>query len=197
MNVTINTVVTLTCHVLIFAQGLVLTPIVIKSSGAEVFGSFVLIFSALHIAYGFSSLGVGTIARRNLPSNRSNAERVHLFFPQFWFRCLSAFIVGIVFVLMMMMLEKMGWILPHISMVLPLLFMLCYCVFSTTADYFRYTDRIWTYNLAVTVQPYLFISLALVQFSWAGRLEASDMLNSQIFLSYSLHACCYLRCTWT
>ena len=165
-------------QLLVFAQGLVLTPVVIKVSGPETYGAYILLLSYVSIVFGISSMGVGISAKRRLPS----AERVDhadIFFPQCCFQMLSVTLLGSVSAIVYQNLDLpthwkfsgfSGWIVP--------LYLLAYTAYSQGLDYFRYTHRVGIFNFASVVQPYLFISLALGIFWTTTVLNAGSLIAS-------------------
>ena len=84
---------TLSGHILIFAQGLVLIPIILKASSTETLGLYVVLSSYLSIVHGFSSFGVGIKKKRYLPSADTNVEKANIFYPQFWFQLMSVSLI--------------------------------------------------------------------------------------------------------
>ena len=64
MSVAKKSTQTLVGHLLVFAQGLVLTPLIIKVAGTETYAWYVLLASYLSIMVGISSFGVGINAKR-------------------------------------------------------------------------------------------------------------------------------------
>jgi O-antigen/teichoic acid export membrane protein len=182
---------TLSGHVLIFAQGLILIPIILKASSTEVLGFYVLLSSFLSIAYGFSSFGVGIKQKRYLPSADTNTEKANLFYPQFWFQLMSVSLIGLIFMLMLPYLrtfinaESMYFILP--------LYLLTLVFYSQTAAYFRYTHRVGIFNIVTVAQAYLFI-LTLVLIYWLNldSINVSSILIYSIFSYATVGVFCFL-----
>lgn len=165
-------------QLLVFAQGLVLTPVVIKVSGPETYGAYILLLSYISIMFGISSLGVGISAKRWLPSAEP-VDRADRFYPQCWFQMLSVTLLGCVSAIVYENLDLppqwkfsgfSGWIVP--------LYLLAYTAYSQGADYFRYTHRVGIFNAATVVQPYLFISLAFGIYWTTTALNAGSLIAS-------------------
>lgn len=180
-SVTRNTLQTLLTHLLIMGQGLVLTPLVVKISGAQVFGEYVLLISCLSIMFGVSSLGVGVGAKRWLPSALTVQDRQRTFLPQFWFQMLSASAIGLLAAVTCVVVtgQVEEWPLHFSPWLIPV-YLGAYTLFSQGADYFRNTHQLSVFNIATLAQPYLFIGLALSCYWVTGDLTISALLNSLI-----------------
>jgi O-antigen/teichoic acid export membrane protein len=170
---------TLSGHILIFAQGLVLIPIILKASSTETLGLYVVLSSYLSIVHGFSSFGVGIKKKRYLPSADTNVEKANIFYPQFWFQLMSVSLISLIVVLILPYLEtffdaeSMGFILP--------LYLLTLVFYSQTVDYFRYTHRVGIFNVVTVAQAYFFI-IILVLIYWLNY----DSINVSSILIYSI-----------
>ncbi len=187
MSAARKTAQTLAGHLLIFVQGLVLTPIVIKVAGAETFGAYVLLISYMGIMYGISSMGVGVSAKRWLPSTTGAAERAARFYPQFWFQMLSVLFLATLSALAYTFLATSAkWQFAGFSAWMIPTYLIAYTVYSQGTDYFRYTHRIGTFNISTVAQPYLFVFLAV------GIYWATDILNIGSLMVSLIIACATL-----
>ena len=83
--------VTFIGHIFIFISGLLIIPIIVKTSGTQVYGAYVVIISFLSIFSGIYSFGAGFTVKRFLPSIDDRNERASVFYPQFYFNILSTF----------------------------------------------------------------------------------------------------------
>lgn len=172
-------------HLLVFVQGLVLTPIIIKVSGPESYGAYTLLMIYLGVMFGISSLGVGISAKRGLPSTEDMSARAVYFYPQCWFQTLSALLLGCVSTLVFYVsLETSSqWQFSGFSAWMISVYLVAHTVYSQTTDYFRYTHRVGIFNVSTVAQPYLFVALA-IGFYWitnvlnTGSLIASATIAS-------------------
>lgn len=181
MSATRNTLHTLLAHLLIMGQGLVLTPLVVKIAGTQVFGEYVLLISCLGIMFGVSSLGVGVNAKRWLPSATTTPDRQRTFLPQFWFQILSALAIGVLAAIACAVSTRtLGGGRFHFSPWLIPVYLGAYTLFSQGADYFRNTHRLSVFNIATVIQPYLFIGLVLLSYWLTDELTIQSLLNSLI-----------------
>jgi len=152
---------TLVGHLLVFVQGLVLTPIIIKVAGPEIYGAYILCISYMSIMYGISSMGVGINAKRWLPSTMDMENRAARFFPQFWFQMLSVFSLAIFSVAVYIsFVPTQQWLLSGFSVWMVPAYLLTYTLYSQGADYYRYTHRVGVFTVSIVAQPYLYVFLA-------------------------------------
>lgn len=172
-----NNISVLATHVLISLQGLLLTPILIKTAGVTLFGGYILLISMVGFLFGISSFGVGFRCRRFLPGIEDKQKRKPLFFTQFTFQLISILMLALLFIVLFPYVDKFFFkgnvdFLPWL--VLPyLLFYLCY---SQGTDYFRYTHRMNIFNYATLTQPYLFIGLALLGYGITRSFTVDSLL---------------------
>lgn len=166
-------------HLLVFIQGLILTPIVLKVAGPEVYGAYLLVLSYLGIMFGVSSLGVGATSRRILPGCEAVEDRIRLFFPPFTFHLLVVSGVAMFSMLAFELGHAFGvlsisgfssWMIPA--------YLVFYVLYSQTTDYFRFTHRLGIFNAATIAQPYLFIGIALTIYSLTDALNPGTLILS-------------------
>lgn len=173
-------------HILIYAQGIILIPLVIKTVGAAVYGGYVLALTTLGFVYGISSFGVGFKSARFLPAADTVEARRSLFFPQFWFQgvsivCLSSVLVAIHPFLDAALFGGEGVFSKWL--VFPYMFS-CY-IFSQSAAYFVATHRVKHFNFATVAFPYLNIAFILVAYFFKRELSVGLLLLTQI-AAYSI-----------
>ncbi|MBF0211934.1 MAG: lipopolysaccharide biosynthesis protein [Magnetococcales bacterium] len=169
---------------LVFVQGLILIPIIIKVAGEEIYGSYVLVLAYMGVLFAISSFGITFSCRRWLPTTQNNEEKGRVFLPQFWFQLSVALMLAV----------AGGWLYVHfvapaLQSMSPSLWLLpiylgAYTVYSQTADYFRDTHRIGVFTMATTSQPYLFISICLSAY-WFGRHLDLELLVGSLIVTYS------------
>jgi O-antigen/teichoic acid export membrane protein len=185
LSATRKTAQTLAGHLLVFVQGLVLTPIVIKVAGPETYGTYILLISYMSIMFGISSMGVGFNAKRWLPSTSGAAERAARFYPQFWFQMLSVFSLAVLSATVyMFFVATKQWQLPGFSVWMVPAYLLAYTLYSQGTDYFRYTHRVGVFNISTVAQPYLFVFLA-VGFYWSANVLNIGSLVASLTIACS------------
>ena len=79
MNLVRGSIQTFIVHVMIFVQSLVMIPLIVKTSGIEIYGYYTILISLLGVIYGLSSFGYGYNAMRYLPSAKTIEEKSKLF----------------------------------------------------------------------------------------------------------------------
>jgi O-antigen/teichoic acid export membrane protein len=180
-----DNLVVLSGHLLIYAQGVILMPIIIKTIGVKVYGGYGILISIVGFGMGISSLGVGFTRSRFLPSARDNHERQALFYPQFYFNFASLMLVSLVLILLYPALDKYffkGDVSFSIWLIVP--YFIFYLLYGQTTDYFRYTHRIPYFNFSTLSYACLNIALILLLFSLAFKLTINALFSIQIVSSF-------------
>ena len=181
LNTTRKTLITLAGHLLIFVQGIVLTPFIVKVAGPETFGVYTVFLAGLSFVYGISTFGVGVKAKRLLPSAEDKEQRADLFYRQFTFQLISIGILGFVLLLLYLTTQKTAeyeshglfiWLIPA--------YLFAQVIYSQSADYYRYTHRIAHYNIATVLLPYLFLLMITSQFWLTKNLNAGNLVLSLV-----------------
>lgn len=174
-----------------------LTPIIIKVSGPETYGAYILLLSYMGIMFGISSMGVGISAKRWLPSTENIVERANKFYPQFWFQILSISMLGCVSAIFYVNLETASqWKFVGFSAWIVPVYLVTYTIYSQGTDYYRYTHRVGIFNVATVAQPYLFVSIAL-GFYWATDvLNAGSLIASLAISCAIIGSLMFLRIHW-
>jgi len=169
-------------HILIYAQGIILMPIIIKTAGATVYGGYALIAMTIGFLFGISSFGVGFKRARFLPSAVDMEARRKLFYPQMLFQIASITLLSLILILLSPLIEKM-LIKKGIDFFiwLAILYLFLYMFFSQTTDYFRYTGRMKYFNYATVSLPYLNILLVLLVCYFFRRLNVNLLISANLF----------------
>lgn len=151
---------------LLFLQGLIVMPIVVRLGGAAVYGRYVLIATTVTLLFGVSALGAKYHFWRGLPLATSMAERRALMMPQFWFQGAAILLVGAVVTGLAPRAENGAAALACAWLVARFLF-------AQGCDYYRYTLRFTVFNIAATAPQ----SLSLI------ALAAAAIFGEPITLS--------------
>lgn len=176
--------ITMIGQLVLYGQGLIVMPIIIKLSGAATYGAYVLIGSMLATVYGLSSLGAGYNFRRKLASTHDASARRALFEPQFTFQFVNLAWISALIILGGSALQRAlfgpeiqvaAWILP--------LWLAAYFIYSQAADYFRYSMRFVHFNL-IGLYPALFV----VAVSLLAAATKTISLNALILLQAIIYA---------
>ncbi len=194
MSATQKTVQTLAGHLLIFVQGLLLVPFIIKVSGPETYGAYLLLLSYVSIVFGISSMGVGISAKRWLPSTQNITERADKFYPQLWFQMLSVTFLGCLSVVVYVNSQTAThWELSGFSAWIVPAYLLAHTACSQGTDYFRYTHRVGMFNISTVAQAYLFVGLALGVYWITDVLNAGLLILSLTIASAAVGCLTFLR----
>lgn len=175
-------------HVLIYAQGIILMPIIIKTVGVTVYGGYILVSTIVGLIYGISSFGVGFKSGRFLPSMERRDARRDIFYPQFCFQFLSIVTLSLMFFVFYPFFEKLffkGDLIFSSWLVFP--YLLFYFLYSQTAGYFLSTHRVHHFNYATVAFPYINIILIAIIYLVTRSLSINILFITQI-LSYILVA---------
>ena len=163
-------------------------PIIIKTMGVTLYGGYIILSTLFGLIYGISSFGVGLKCSRFLPAAEGKAARQSLFYPQATFQFLSITILSLALILFYASLDKIflkGELAFSEWLILPyLLFMFIY---SQTASYFLYTQRVSYFNCATVAFPYINIVLILLIYFVTHNLTVNILFSTQT-ISYFLIA---------
>jgi O-antigen/teichoic acid export membrane protein len=176
-----NNLLVLSGHLLIYGQGVILMPIIIKTIGVQVYGGYSILITIVGLVMGISSLGVGFRRSRFLPSAPDPESRQALFYPQFFFQFASLMLLSLALIWSFPALDRLlfkGDVTFSIGLVVPYLFF--YFLYSQTTDYFRYTFRINFFNIATLSYACLNIAFILLLFSLAYKLTINVLFTVQI-----------------
>ncbi len=163
---------------LVFIQAIFFVPMVIKVSGEETYGAYLLVLSYMGVVFALSSFGVSYNCRRWLPNAETPADRARVFLPQFWFQLCS---VGLLAVLGAVLYAKVVsplvdapsptvWLIP--------LYLTGLTLYSQSADYYRDTHRTGVFTFATVAQPYLVIAICLTAYVGGSALDLNLLLGS-------------------
>lgn len=170
---------TLVSQLLIFAQGLLFVPMLIKLAGANTFGTYTLISAILSIIFAVSTFGVGFQSRRFLPSADTSDKKADLFFPQFWWQFASTLILGVILCIYMPELfgayaglgpfQKVQWGAI-------LFYLIGYFLYAQVVEYFRYTHKVHIFNIGTVLLPYGFLAAMFIWMQIGGIISVSSTM---------------------
>jgi O-antigen/teichoic acid export membrane protein len=179
-----NNLIVLSGHLLIYAQGVILMPIIIKTIGVKVYGGYGILITIVGFVMGISSFGVGFRRSRFLPSASDRENRQALFYPQFYFHFASLMLLSVGLILLFPILDKSffkGDVSFAIWLVVP--YFIFNLLYSQTTDYFRYTHRINYFNSFTVSYAFLNITFIILLFSLNYRLTINALFTVQIVSS--------------
>ncbi len=181
-----NNRVVLIGHVLIYAQGIILMPIIIKTVGVTIYGGYILLFAIVGMIYGISSFGVGFKNGRFLPATEGREARRAIFYPQFCFQLLSLIFLSLIFIISYPFIDRLFFKKELIfSKWLVLPWLIFNFFYSQIASYFVATHRVNHFNYATVAFPYINIALITLIYITTRSLSVNILFITQI-LSYIL-----------
>jgi O-antigen/teichoic acid export membrane protein len=171
---------TLGAQGLIYAQGLILTPLLIRSVGPDGYGRYLLVYYVMTFLLSVMSMLIGYTAKRRLPSTGEHAARWKLYMPQLVIHLggLALASSGIALLLAAFGIPDRFGMAPEV-LVSATAGVLALGVFGQAVDYYRFTGRVSVFNGASAIQAYGFV-IALLLVGRAGiKLEVSAVLGIQ------------------
>lgn len=176
-------------HILIYAQGIILMPIIIKSVGVKTYGGYVLLSMAAGLIYGISSLGVGFKCRRYLPATQEIQSKRKLFYPQIIFHFISILFLSVL-LLMFSSVVKEVFFKNEVSffMIIVVLYIFSYLFYSQATDYFRYTGRVNLFSIITALTPYINIGIIISILAFFHTISVNALIASQIIAIFLVTA---------
>ena len=165
---------------LIAAKGAVLAPLLVKTFGAEVYGTYVLLVGFTGFLLGISGLGAGYQFSRHAPSTEDFAWRRSLFIGALLFNLVTVAVIASALLplhpLLEVVLLKRRFLFP-VGPVMILL--ITQTVFHHFTGYFRYTHRIRAYVLTTATSAYAFIAITFLIGRTSGNLDIGQIVLLQ------------------
>ena len=150
----------LIAQILIAARGLVLAPLLVKTFGTGVYGTYVLLVGFTGFVFGISGFGAGYRFSRHAPSTEDLAWRRSLFCGALLFNLITVTAIAAALLLTHPLLEAMILKRRFAFPIGPVvLLLISQTVFHHITNYFRYTHRIRTYVLISTAAAYAFMAV--------------------------------------
>lgn len=168
-------------HILIYAQGIILMPVIIKAAGVTIYGGYILISTIVGLIYGISSFGVGFKSGRFLPAAKAKDRRNAIFYPQFCFQLLSLILLSLVFISFYSFLDSLffkGELVFSKWLVFP--WFISNFIYSQAASYFISTHRVHHFNYATVAFPYINILLVLIFCITNHNLSVNILFLTQV-----------------
>lgn len=179
-----NNLFVLSGQLLIYAQGVILMPIIIKTIGVQVYGGYGILITIVGFVMAVSPLGVGFHRSRFLPSAPDAKSRQALFYPQFFFQLASLMVLSLALIWSYPLLDRLlfkGDVTFSIGLIIP--YFILYLLYGQATDYFRYTHRINYFNFSTLSYACLNIASVLLLFSLAYKLTINVLFTIQIVSS--------------
>lgn len=168
-------------QILIYISGFLLIPIIVKTSGAQVYGTYVIVTSFFGILTGISALGTGFTLQRFLPSISNKEERANIFYPQFYFNFLSSILLGIIAFLLFPVIDR-HFLEGEVGFneYLVILYIIFYVLYAQTTNIFRYTHQVNAYIISTTLYPYIFLFIIILKQYFEESVSINTLIISHI-----------------
>jgi O-antigen/teichoic acid export membrane protein len=171
-------------HILIYMKAIFLIPIIIKTVGVSVYGSFSLITAFVGIIVGLSSMGVGVKSFRYLPSSKTAVQKAQNFYPPFYFKLFMLFLISTLIVIFgsnikSFFVEKDS----NFSIYILPIYLLLYIVYEYSNSYLRYSSKIFYMCLHGIGYAYLHVSFILI-YSNFDDISINVLFLSQAFMAF-------------
>lgn len=146
-------------HLLTAGRAFLLLPLLVKTFGAGVYGTYALLVGFTGFVFGISGLGSGYLFSRHAPSTHDLAWRRSLFCGALMFHLITVIAIAIVLLPLRPLLEtvllksRFGFPIGPIVLLL-----ISQTVFGHFTNYFRHTHRLRTYVVTTTAASYAFIA---------------------------------------
>ena len=167
-------------HILIAVKGVVLVPLLVKTFGTEVYGTYVLLVGMVGFVFGISSCGAGYSFTRHAPSTDDRRWRAALFYGAVLFHLTAVVSMAVMLLLVHPLVEtlllKGRFPFPLWPVVLLLVVQTLLHHYS---NYFRYTHRVRTYVLVTGANAYLFLAIIYLIVRMGGDLDVGQMILLQ------------------
>lgn len=174
-----QTLVSLLAQAITLVSGILVTPLVFKFSGASTYGAYVLLVSVASLLSGVSSFGIGSGAKRYLPSADTSMERAALFYPQFW----ANQIITVTFATILFALWQgtSHWTsIASFDVLFVCVLLLLQGLYRQGGDYLRATHRIVAFNIVIAAQPLIYVVLVLLSFWYSSEIGLHTLLLAQL-----------------
>ena len=170
----------LIAQILIAARGLVLAPLLVKTFGTGVYGTYVLLVGFTGFVFGISGFGAGYRFSRHAPSTEDLAWRRSLFCGALLFNLITVTAIAAALLLTHPLLEAMILKRRFPFPIGPVvLLLISQTVFHHITNYFRYTHRIRTYVLISTAAAYAFMAVVYLTARAGGYLDVGRIILLQ------------------
>jgi len=180
-----NNLIILSGHLLIYAQGVILMPIIIKTIGVKVYGGYSILITSVGFLMAIASFGVGFRRSRYLPSAKDAEERRTLFYPQFYINFASLMLLSLGLILSYPIMDRLFFKGDlHFSIWLVVPYYCFYLLYGQTTSYFRYTHRISVFNYSTLSYACLNIIMILLLIFLGYKLTINVLFIIQIISSF-------------
>lgn len=177
---------------LVYMQGIIVMPLIIKTVGVTVYGGLALLTSLLGLTIGISTFGAGFKSRRFLPSAKSMDMRRDLFYPPLLFQLFSIVFLSALLIIFDDQINTYFFKneITYSSFLIPL-YMIGTVLYSQGADYFKLTSRVHYMTAATLCFPYINIGFILAYICFYHFISINVLMLSQIVSALLIAIPCF------
>lgn len=175
-----NNIIAFLAHIMTYLKGIILMPIIIKTVGVSVYGSFILITSVIGVLFALSSLGVGVKSQRYLPSATTSDQKAKLFYPPFFFQFFVIIFISSFFIIFQHPIEVyfLNNNSTFSSYIIPL-YLLSIFLYAQAYNYLRGRLKIFSMNVMAVSGTYLHIFFILLYVTYVDRININTLILSE------------------
>jgi O-antigen/teichoic acid export membrane protein len=169
-------------RILVLLVSIIALPLLVRILGEDSYGLYLLILGSLALVNGFSNLGLGFTAMRELPSCQNKTDREEKFYPQFWAHIvIASCIFGLVHILGYY--SSLGFYLDknEISVWVISLYLLSYPAYIQLNLLFKFSQRINSLNALHLVLPGSYLMVILGMVYAFESVSINDVLIAHLF----------------
>lgn len=168
-------------RVLVLLVSVISLPLLIRQLGEDSYGLYVLIFGAISLVSGFSTLGLGFTAMRGLPSCENKTDRALQFYPQFWAHIIIAVCIFCLFNALRSYSSLGAYLLKNdINVWVIPLYLLTYPIYIQLDLLFKFSQRISSLNALHLLLPVAYLLLIIGMVYAVEDLSVNDVLIAHL-----------------
>jgi len=161
-------------NIIISSKGIILIPILIKSYGEGIYGSYVLLASVAMVIFQLSSFGIGYKYKRYMPSIVNKSRKQNLYYTQLVFHLISILFFLILFSYLSNDINnKLLKLNAKYEIIIFIAYIISILLFNQSSNYFRLTHRIKYYAIIQTLYPIISITLIYL----FAQIDNNNTLN--------------------
>lgn len=166
-------------QMIVLAQSVLIMPLVVKTTGAEGYGTYILVLNLINVVFGVSSFGLTFRTIRALPSLTEPAEMVNTYLPQMLLHLGCAALLALGLTLAQPMISAFLLDGRSYQAAIPGLYLLAFVLFAQAGDLFRYGLSLNIYTAITTLAPLVYMAAVLSAWGLGVTLDVDALLALQ------------------
>jgi O-antigen/teichoic acid export membrane protein len=177
---------------LVYMQGFILMPVIIKTVGVTVYGGLALLTSLLGLTMAVSNFGAGFKSRRFMPSAKSMKIRRDLFYPPLLFQLFSILFSSALLIIFHDQLNTYFFKneITYNPFLIPL-YMVGMILYSQGTDFFKLTSRVHYMTAATLCFPYIHIVFILAYIYIYRSISINVLMVSKVVSAFLIAIPCF------